>query len=76
MSVAKFVLNNVWSNFCKQDKVPISAKWAIYNAVCRVIVGDRAQVWGFKVINDFEVFQRFAIKKLVCVEPGSTTVFP
>lgn len=64
VSTTKFVMNNLWGSFCTNNKAPISAKWAIYNAVFKSIMGYGAPVWGYKNIDEFEVCQRYVIKKL------------
>lgn len=66
-TVARFALNNVWNHLYTHNRIPVSSKWAIFNSVCRAILGYGMPAWGYKYNGEFEGFQRYAIKKLLGV---------
>lgn len=65
VATSKLVVNSTWSNLFKSNDIPLRAKWAVFEAVCRSVVCYGAQVWGFKGVDELEGFQRFCLKRML-----------
>ncbi|XP_075158004.1 uncharacterized protein LOC142231274 [Haematobia irritans] len=62
---SKIAINTTWKDFLSKKDIALSAKWNIYNAVCRSILSYAAQVWGFGFADEVNSVQRFFLKKIL-----------
>lgn len=65
VKTAKVSINSSWKSFLHDPAISFSAKYELFKAVARTIVGYGAQVWGYEPHEEVEKFQRYFIKRVL-----------
>ena len=65
ISAAKFKVFTLWKSFVLNKDVSFEAKMNLFNAVSRSTVCYGSQIFGYKYSNEFNLVQRFFIKKIL-----------
>lgn len=70
---AKTSINTTWQSFLSKKNISVSAKWQLFQAVCRAVQTYGAQVWGHTLFDEVDKLQRYFVKKILCLPSFTPT---